>query len=118
MIKICLSDYLSDQGISAYRLAKETQGKAARNSIYALARGDMQRVDLETLNTVMQALENMTGQAPSFDDLFERIEPQNVEINENAMLESGLSDYSANLADLESDLSSEELTDWLEAYGV
>lgn len=60
MIKIRLNQYLQQHDLSAYRLVKETKGKVARNSVYSLARGGMQRVDLDTLNVVMEALEGLS----------------------------------------------------------
>ncbi len=113
MIKLRLNQYLEKHQLSAYRLVKETKGKVARGSVYALARGDMQRVDLITLNSVMDALESLTGEAPSFDDLLERIEA-----GEEEILEAGLVDLNNAITEIEQDLSSEELSDWLLSFGV
>ena len=113
MIKLRLNQYLEKHQLSAYRLVKETKGKVARGSVYALARGDMQRVDLITLNSVMDALESLTGEAPSFDDLLERIEA-----GEEEILEAGLVDLNNAITEIEQDLSADELNNWLLSFGV
>lgn len=71
-IYMILDEYLEEHDITAYRLAKHLEGKTAKGSIYMLARGDAKRIDLETLESVMQALEELTGQPVKFDDLLER----------------------------------------------
>ncbi|CAN5560272.1 hypothetical protein BH24DEI1_BH24DEI1_04150 [soil metagenome] len=72
-IRITLGDYLDAHNLSAYRLAQETSGKVARGSIYALARGEVKRVDLDTLGAVMETLERLTGEPVKFDDLLEAV---------------------------------------------
>jgi DNA-binding Xre family transcriptional regulator len=71
-IYVTLGEYLENHNLSAYRLAKQLEGKTAKGSVYALARGDVRRIDLETLASIMQALEQLTGECVSFDDLLER----------------------------------------------
>ena len=66
-----LNEYL-DYNLTAYKLAQKTEGQVARGSIYALARGDVKRLDLSTLSTIMDALEELTGESITFDDLLER----------------------------------------------
>ncbi len=113
MIKLRLKQYLAKHQLSAYRLVKETKGKVARGGIYALARGDMQRLDLDTLDSVMEALESLTGEDLSFNDLLERVEPEEKEI-----LETGLVDLTAAIRDIEQDLPPEELNEWLLAFEI
>ncbi|MEX2540251.1 MAG: helix-turn-helix transcriptional regulator [Trueperaceae bacterium] len=71
-IRVRLGDYLAQKDISAYRLAQEADRKLAKNTVYSMARGETKRVDLETLSTIMIALERLTGEAVTFDDLLER----------------------------------------------
>ncbi|GGL18510.1 hypothetical protein [Deinococcus radiotolerans] len=71
MIRFSLDHYLRDHGLTAYRLVKETEGKVARGSIFAMARGDsVKRIDLENLNHVVAALSALTGEKVSVADLF------------------------------------------------
>lgn len=79
-IRLRLDDYLNSRDLSAYRLVQATKGRAAQGSIYALARGDLKRLDLNTLAAVIDALEQLTGERVSFDDLLERVEPGQVEL--------------------------------------
>lgn len=73
-VRIVLDDYLAAHGLSTNQLAKAAAGKAARGSIYALASGATTRVDLNTLGSVVEALEQLTGERVRFDDLLERVE--------------------------------------------
>jgi hypothetical protein len=75
-IRIRLGSYLEEHGISAYRLAQETKTEAAPGTIYSLARGDSKRLDLQSLATVIGALERMTGETVNFDDLLEKVQPR------------------------------------------
>ena len=71
-IFLVLDDYIEAHDLTAYKLAQKTEGQVARGSIYALARGDVKRLDLGTLSAVMGALEELTGERVTFDDLLER----------------------------------------------
>ncbi len=73
-VRVVLDDYLATRGLSTNQLAKAAAGKAARGSIYALASGATTRVDLNTLGSVVEALEELTGERVRFDDLLERVE--------------------------------------------
>lgn len=73
-VRVVLDDFLATRGISTNQLAKAAAGKAARGSIYALASGATTRVDLNTLGSVVEALEELTGERVNFDDLLERVE--------------------------------------------
>ncbi len=79
-IRIRLDDYLDAHDLSTYRLVQTAKGRAAQGSVYALARGDMKRLDLNTLAAVIDALEQLTGEQVSFDDLLERVEPGRAEL--------------------------------------
>ena len=71
-VYLTLDEYLEMHDLTAYKLAQKVEGQVARGSIYALARGDVKRLDLSTLSTVMDALEELTGTPVTFDDLLER----------------------------------------------
>ena len=71
-IYLTLDEYLENHDLTAYKLAQKVEGQVARGSIYALARGDVKRLDLGTLSVVTDALEELTGESVTFDDLLER----------------------------------------------
>ncbi len=70
MLRWKLRDYLSNRGLSAYALTRTTD--VAPNTVYALARGDSERVSLEVLDKVLAGLERLTGEPVSVTDLLER----------------------------------------------
>lgn len=90
MIKWTLRNYLDTNELSAYRLAQTA--KVSPATVYALARGDHERVSLEVLDKVLTALEHLTGKPAEIGDLLER-EPDPEEMDEETRtwLESGLS---------------------------
>lgn len=65
-----LKDYLIQNDLTAYQLAKATG--LSVNTIYPLARGEAQRVSLDTLQTVLDALDGLTGKRVSVSDVLER----------------------------------------------
>lgn len=69
-MKWILRDYLSRHDLTPYQLAKATG--LSVNTIYPLARGEAQRVSLETLQTVLEALDGLTGKRASVSDVLER----------------------------------------------
>lgn len=71
-IYLTLDEYLEEHDLTAYKLAQRIEGQVARGSIYALARGEVKRLDLGTLSAIMNALEGLTGESVTFDDLLER----------------------------------------------
>ena len=101
---LTLNEYLEAHGLTAYKLAQKTEGQVARGSIYALARGDVKRLDLGTLSTIMDALEALTGESVTFDDLLERSSAETKTILEDhpdikervARLERGDTRYTAS----------------------
>lgn len=116
MLRVSLDRYLRQHDLTAYRLVKETGGRVARGSVYALARGEeVKRVDLETLSEVMAALHRITGQEVTPNDLLEVIEQQS-DAEEGALLSSGVQDLAATLADLEGDTAAEEMDAWHGAF--
>ncbi len=70
MVKWRLREYLDENKLSAYALTKSAE--LAPNTVYALARGDQGRLDLEVLDKVMAALDGLTGKRVSVCDLLER----------------------------------------------
>ncbi len=69
-MKWTLKDYLNRHDLTAYQLAKESG--LSVNTIYPLARGEAQRVSLDTLQTVLDALDKLTGGRVSVTDVLER----------------------------------------------
>lgn len=111
MVKVQLREYLDSHGVSAYALTK--QAALAPNTVYTLARGDTKRLDLEVLAEVMNALEQLTGEPVTFNDLLER---QEIKDEQQDLAEAGLADYSQALSDLEADVPTEALTAWGSAF--
>lgn len=72
-MKWMLKEYLTRHDLTAYQLAKATG--LSVNTIYPLARGEAQRVSLETLQTVLGALDELTGERVSLTDVLEREAP-------------------------------------------
>lgn len=70
MIRWKLKHLLDQNGLTAYRLVQELQGKVSKNTVYSLARGEATRVDLPTLNAVLCALRHMLNQKIGVGDLF------------------------------------------------
>lgn len=64
-----LGEFLRGHGLTAYRLAAEARGIVSRNSVYALARGEAERVDLGTLGKLAGLLEGLTGDRVNLGDL-------------------------------------------------
>ena len=68
-IRVRVGEYLNKHGLSTYRLVQETEGKLAKNTVYAMVRGEAKRVDLETLDTLMGALHALTGESVGLEDV-------------------------------------------------
>ena len=74
-IRVSLDRYLERHNLSAYRLANELKGRVAQGSVYAMTRSKtVKRVDLETLSGVLEALERITGEPITPNDLLEIIQ--------------------------------------------
>jgi hypothetical protein len=70
-IRLNLNQFLERHAISTYRVVKETSGKLAANTVYDLARRPAQRIDLQTVGQVVTALERITGETVTINDLLE-----------------------------------------------
>lgn len=64
-----LQSYLESHGLSAYELVQAS--KLAPNTVYGAARGKTKAVRLETLEAMVKALRELTGQHVSVADLLE-----------------------------------------------
>lgn len=65
-----LKDYLARNNITAHQLALES--KLSLNSVYPAVRGQAERVSLATLDRMLAALDQLTGQRVELTDLLER----------------------------------------------
>ena len=65
-----MKELLERENVTAYQLVKQTG--LSVNTIYPLARGEARRVSLDTLQTVTNALDGLTGKRVSICDLLER----------------------------------------------
>ena len=70
MIKWTLKNYLDNNDLSAYKLVQAA--KVSPTTVYALARGDHERVSLEVLDKVLAGLERLTGKPATLTDVLER----------------------------------------------
>lgn len=66
-----VGELLRQHGLSVYRLAAELNGQVNRNSLYAIARGDTERVDRATLAALLSSLRALTGRTYTVADLLE-----------------------------------------------
>jgi hypothetical protein len=85
-IRLNLNRFLERHAISTYRVVKETTGKLAPNTVYDLARRPAQRIDLQTVGQVVNALERITGETVTINDLLEITPDEPVETLESAAL--------------------------------
>ena len=69
MVKWRLKPYLEAHGLTPYELIRRS--RLAPNTVYAMARGENRSVRLDTLETVIKTLREVTGKAVSLDDLIE-----------------------------------------------
>jgi Cro/C1-type HTH DNA-binding domain len=67
--RLNLGKYLSAHDITPYRLVKASG--LASNTVYALARGPAQRIDLATVSTILATLEQLTGQSVDISEILE-----------------------------------------------
>lgn len=66
--RVTFRELLKARGLSAYRVAAEGRGTVSRNAVYALARGEADRVDLGTLGKLAELLERLTGERVTVGD--------------------------------------------------
>lgn len=71
MLRLNLGGYLKRHGLTPYRLVKESG--LAQATVYNMARTPAQRVDLDTVGTMLDALRRMTGERVTVDDLLEEV---------------------------------------------
>jgi hypothetical protein len=71
MILWKLKPFLEQHNISAYALAKEVAAKLSSNTVYSLVRETPKRVDIESLEAILVALRDMTGQKVDIHHLLE-----------------------------------------------
>lgn len=77
-----LRDYLHERRIKPAALAKKMNGKMSRTAIYGLVQLEQPKaVYLETLNAVLPALRELTGEKVAVDDLI-TYEPDPVETSD------------------------------------
>ena len=71
MLRLRFDQLLSERGLTAYRLWKETG--LSKNTAYALARpdSDRNRVDLDVLDVAMQAVARASGRPVALGDVLE-----------------------------------------------
>ena len=91
--------------------------KMSRTAVYGLVQEDQPKaVYLETLNAVLPALRELTGEEVDVSDLI-AYEPDTDETDDqDLLLASGTADLQATLDDLESDLPPGEVDVWLETF--
>lgn len=74
MLRLHLKPFLERHNISAYQLARATRGRLSEATVYGMARRPLQRIDLDSVDTVIDALQNLIGQPVTLLDLVERTE--------------------------------------------
>ncbi|MEF2277622.1 helix-turn-helix transcriptional regulator [Deinococcus sp. YIM 134068] len=72
MMRLHLKPFLERHHISAYQLARATRGRLSEATVYGMARKPLQRIDLDSVATVLDALQSLTGQPVTLLDLVER----------------------------------------------
>lgn len=73
-LRLNLGQYLKEHGITAYRLVQEMEGKVASNTVYGMARRPAQRIDLQTVSEVLQALQRVNGKPVRITDILEDVQ--------------------------------------------
>lgn len=73
-LRVSLDRILSTRNVTTYRLMKQLEGRVSRGTVYSLASGNVQRIDLETLAGIMAGLEELTGETITPNDLLEVVE--------------------------------------------
>lgn len=69
MVNWQLETYLKQHGLKAIDLVRKTG--LSTNTVYPMVRNDAQRVDRETLTTVIQALRDLTGKHTEVGDILQ-----------------------------------------------
>ena len=117
-LRVSLDKFLSKRGISTYRLMKHLDGIVARGTVYAVAAGDVQRVDLETLSGLIGGLADLTGESVTPNDLLEVVkEPVATEETDSREWFDGAAlAMSDRLTEIEKDVPPKELAKWHESF--
>jgi hypothetical protein len=76
MWRFQLKPFLERHRISAYQLARATTGKLSESTVYTLSRAPQKRIDLDSVRTVVTALQEITGQRVTLEDLITEL-PEN-----------------------------------------
>jgi DNA-binding Xre family transcriptional regulator len=71
MIDWKLKPVLEQHNISAYALAKHVSHKLSSNTVYSLVRETPKRVDIDSLEVIVEALREMTNQKIQVGHLLE-----------------------------------------------
>lgn len=71
-----LKEFLEERDISVYRLAQETEGSLSRTSLYSLTSqtSPPKGILFESLDTLIPALRELTGEEVNIEDLLEYVE--------------------------------------------
>lgn len=71
--RIRLKDLLEENGITVYRLGRETKGKLSMQSLYNLtdAADPPKRIELASLDAIVEAMRSLTGKHIKVCDLLE-----------------------------------------------
>ncbi len=69
-IRISLDKLLETRGITTYRLMKQLEGRVARGTVYGIASGKTQRIDMDSLSGILDGLHELTGETVTPNDLF------------------------------------------------
>lgn len=72
MLRLHLKPFLERHHLSAYQLVRATRGQLSEATVYGMARKPLQRIDLGSVETIIQALEALTGETVSLLDLIEQ----------------------------------------------
>ncbi|GMA15750.1 XRE family transcriptional regulator [Deinococcus metallilatus] len=72
-LRLNLGRYLQEHDISAYRLVQEVKGRVAPNTVYSLARKPVQRIDLDTVAKILQALGRVRGEKVAITEMLEDV---------------------------------------------
>ncbi len=71
MIRWKLKAFLNEHRLTPYRLAKATHGKLSLNAVYNAVADDLTAVKFDSLNTLIDALRDLTGKEVGVSDLIE-----------------------------------------------
>ncbi len=80
MTRFHLKPFLEQHQISAYQLVRATKGKLSESTVYSMSREPLKRIDLDSVQVVVKALQELTGESVQIQDL---IENQDIKSNIN-----------------------------------